>query len=147
MYNTLIDTEENTIDTSNTNIDNEIDIENQIETQIETACIICLDIGNEPVQDINLLNSDKYKKRCICNAPVHKSCLLTWYKKSNKCLICHSKIVASNNRPRQQIHDENIQRYRYYNNRRTNKKTIFNLIAILILSIIILYLWIINKDD
>ena len=143
MYNTLIDSEESIIDTSNI----VLNVDNDIENQIQSTCIICLDDINEPVQDINLLNSDKYKKRCICNAPVHKSCLIKWYKKSNKCLICHSKILPFNKPLSQRRREENEIRSLRYNNNNYNRKLACNVTTLLILVCVITYIWIIQQKN
>ena len=131
MYETLTDV---------SNIILDSDIENDIEHKFST-CIICLETGNELVQDINLLNNHIYKKLCICNAPVHKSCLVMWYTKSNKCLICHSKVLTINT-PQQVIGQRNefiLQR----NIRRNNiRKVRCNTLCLIVLVLIIGYIWI-----
>ncbi len=50
-----------------------------------TNCIICLE-EIENSNNINILQS------CNCLYNVHDKCIIDWYNKKKKCLICHKPI-------------------------------------------------------
>ena len=55
-------------------------------------CIICLESNDTN----NLLTELKdYNKNCNCNSPIHKKCLLKWYKYNTTCPICRTSAIIN----------------------------------------------------